>query len=95
MVHIQIHTTIAGGLPVQAEVTAIHYPHWRDIDTRTEIEFRLLDRRGRPAPWAEGRASALDRKRIEEELQQQLAERAADDHGARCDAAYQAWRYAA
>jgi hypothetical protein len=38
----------------------------------TECEFDILDRRGRPAPWLERKASDEDRQRIEQEITEQL-----------------------
>jgi len=34
----------------------------------TELEWRLLDRRGRPAPWLERKLTERERERIEREL---------------------------
>lgn len=75
----QIETRVAG-IPCIARVT--HYfcqPPMgpsadSDLDCRgyTECEFDILDRRGRPAPWLERKASDEDRERIEQEIIDQL-----------------------
>jgi hypothetical protein len=40
----------------------------------TECEFDILDRRGRPAPWLERKATDADRERITEEIENQLGD---------------------
>ena len=78
----EIETRVAG-IPCIARVT--HYfrkaPHRGSAHTcdsdmdyygYTECEFDILDRRGRPAPWLERKASDEDRERIEQEITEQL-----------------------
>lgn len=78
----EIETRVAG-IPCIARVT--HYfrqaPHRggahtcdSDLDYYgyTECEFDILDRRGRPAPWLERKATDEDRQRIEQEITEQL-----------------------
>jgi hypothetical protein len=72
-----IHTRIAG-IPAIALVT--HFlrrdPLGPWADSRddalgvTEIEFDVLDSRGRPAPWLERKLTRADSKRIEAEIVQ-------------------------
>lgn len=40
----------------------------------TELEWALLDRRGRPAPWLERKLTDAERERIERELIEYLEE---------------------
>lgn len=78
----EIETRVAG-IPCIARVT--HYfrqaPHRGSAHTcdsdldyygYTECEFDILDRRGRPAPWLERKATDKDRQRIEQEITEQL-----------------------
>lgn len=65
-----IETTVAG-IPCIAEMT-FYEPGW--AGTRWEppepsvAHFRILDRRGRPAPWLERKLTDDDERRIEREL---------------------------
>jgi hypothetical protein len=70
----QIETRISG-IPCLVELT--HYARGRSYlygppgdcyDEPEEIEFKVLDRRGRPAPWLERKMSFKDQGRIEDEL---------------------------
>ena len=71
------------GIPALADV--VHY--WPGRPGRTdgppdvcyppeppELEWRLLDRRGRPAPWLERKLTDAERERIERELLEYLEE---------------------
>lgn len=71
------------GIPCQIEVTRyLCVPPWRgsaqtcpsDLDYYgyTEIEFRVLDRRGRPAAWLERKLSPAVVSRIEAECAEQM-----------------------
>ena len=75
----EIETRVAG-IPCIARVT--HYfrqaplgpmadSDW-DCYGYTNCEFDILDRRGRPAPWLERKATDDDRQRIEQEITDQL-----------------------
>lgn len=44
------------------------HPDHRAPADPEEIEFEILDRRGRPAPWLERKLAAADRQRIEDQL---------------------------
>ena len=76
---IELETTVSG-IPCISRVTDANYTQpdrntWSsDIDYRGgwEIEWELLDQRGRPAAWLERKATAGDRERIEAELIEQL-----------------------
>lgn len=74
----QIETTVAG-IPCLAVVTHFHQqPPWRggahtapsDVDYYgyVECDFRICDRRGRPAGWLEKKMDAQDVERITEEI---------------------------
>ena len=72
------HATIkirAAGLPACAGITSYVFqapfrgcPHWcaSDVDYYgyEEIEWEILDRKGRPAPWLERKLSPADRAAI-------------------------------
>lgn len=69
-------TTICG-IPCQVEVThfsaAIQGKINAEVDycyapEDAEIEYQVLDRRGRPAPWLERKLTDAERGRIETEL---------------------------
>lgn len=77
-----IETRVAG-IPCIAKVT--HYfckpphrgsPHTCDSDLDfygySEIEFEVLDQRGRPAPWLAKKLTSQDAQRIEQEIIEQL-----------------------
>lgn len=68
--------TRVAGIPCSIEVTAFapyrcnrrgHIDHWLP-DELPEIEWRVLDRNGRPAGWLERKLSPAERRRIEGEL---------------------------
>ena len=74
----------AAGIPALAGITAYDYqPPFRgspylcacsdDYYGHDEIEWEILDRRGRPAPWLERKLSKADR----EEITREVLERAA------------------
>jgi len=80
----EIQTRVAG-IPCIAKVTHFYrQAPWRgsahtcdsDLDYYgyTECEFEILDRRGRPAPWLERKATDADRERITEEIKNQLGD---------------------
>jgi hypothetical protein len=80
----EISTRVAG-IPCIARVTHFYRQRpWRgcastcpsDMDWYgyTECEFDILDRRGRPAPWLERKATDADRERITEEIENQLGD---------------------
>ena len=80
----EIQTRVAG-IPCIAKVTHFYrQAPWRgsahtcdsDLDYYgyTEREFEILDRRGRPAPWLERKATDADRERVAEEIETQLGD---------------------
>jgi hypothetical protein len=79
------------GIPCRVRVT--HYFHqpamgyWADSPDDcygyTEIDFDVLDRRGRPAPWIERKMDDADTRAIEQEI---IAAKAAEADEARADA---------
>lgn len=80
----EIQTRVAG-IPCIAKVTHFYrQAPWRgsahtcdsDLDYYgyTECEFEILDRRGRPAPWLERKATDADRERITEAIETQLGD---------------------
>lgn len=71
------------GIPAIARVT--HYwpgdpgymsgpPDRRYPPEPAELDWELLDRRGRPAPWLERKLTDAERERIERELLEHLEE---------------------
>jgi hypothetical protein len=71
------------GIPARLEVTAFshsrdnrrgHIDEWLPDDP-PEIEWRVLDRKGRPAPWLEKQLSAAERASLEEALIAQCTSR--------------------
>ena len=71
-----IDTTVLGGLPCQIAVTDfLEVPPWRgnpydcpsdrDWYGYSYVEWEILDRRGRPAPWIKKRLSAHEEQTIE------------------------------
>jgi hypothetical protein len=48
-----------------------HPDNWEPASP-PEIDFEILDRRGRPAPWLARKATEQERRRIEAELIEQL-----------------------
>jgi len=87
------------GIPCRVRVTRyFHQPaigYWADSPDDcygyTEIEFVVLDGRGRPAPWLEKRMFSEDRCAIEQEII--AAKKIAADQ-ARADAAEDALKFA-
>lgn len=72
----EIETRIAG-IPCTINVThfsqvkgSYSYSAPSDLDYYgyTECEFEICDRRGRPAPWLERKATDADLRRIEQEI---------------------------
>ena len=70
----EIETTVAG-IPCTVGVSyfdnvvgSYSYNAASDLDYHgyTEIEFDLLDRKGRPAPWLERKLNNAERERIEQ-----------------------------
>lgn len=68
--------TRVAGIPCQIEVTSFspyrcnrrgHIDHWLP-DELPEIEWRVLDRNGRPASWLERKLSPADKRLIEADL---------------------------
>lgn len=69
------------GIPCLIEVTTLNvvkgsYSHnaasdW-DYYGYNEVEFNVLDRRGRPAPWLERKLTPADKQRIENEILEDL-----------------------
>lgn len=69
--------TRISGIPCRVEVTSFykyraatvwgHPDGWAPAEPE-EINFQVLDRRGRPAPWLEAKLDDADRRRIEREL---------------------------
>ncbi len=79
--------TRVAGIPCQIEIK-LFYPaapmkYWRFEEywqppQEAEIEWEILDRRGRPAPWLERKLSPAERRRIEGELIAQCSNREED-----------------
>ena len=75
------------GIPCQAEL--ISYAPFRDNrrghidswlpDDPAEMEFQILDRKGRYAEWLERKMTDEERWKIEEALEQALTEYSRDD----------------
>lgn len=76
-----IHTRVAG-IPCQLRVT-----YWEAVTTATwyapaegsNMEFEVLDRRGRPAPWLARKLGAVDERRLEAEVAAYFRQRRYDD----------------
>lgn len=73
------------GIPCQIKVTYFHKQKpfkgpARLCDSRddyygyTEVEFEVLDRRGRKAEWLERKLTGRDMKRIEDEIEERKEE---------------------
>ena len=67
-----IYTKVCG-IPCMAELTWFatnERGHWigRGCPYDVEMEFRILDSRGKPAPWLEKKLTENDKIRIEEEF---------------------------
>ncbi len=79
--------TRVAGIPCQILITS-YYPatpmkYWKAEEywqppQEAEIEWEILDRRGRPAPWLERKLSPAERRRIEGELIAQCSNRQDD-----------------
>lgn len=74
------------GIPAMIEITSFapyrcckrgHIDNWLP-DELPEIEWHILDRRGRPAAWLERKLSPADRRRIEADLIAQCRNRDED-----------------
>lgn len=74
------------GIPAMIEITSFapyrcckrgHIDNWLP-DELPEIEWHILDRRGRPAPWLERKLSPADRREIEKDLIAQCINRDED-----------------
>ena len=71
-----MHTTISG-IPCLVAVTYFYKqpPLGPNCDSDwdcfgyTHIDFDVLDRRGRPAPWLERKLTDVERERIEAEIE--------------------------
>lgn len=69
--------THVAGIPCKVRVTEFvpaspgcrrgHPDNWTE-DEPAEVDFEILDRRGRPAPWLERKASDGDISRITSEI---------------------------
>jgi len=73
---------VLGGLPAIARVHNFlpYIPAcWHHPAEGGEVEWELLDRRGKPAEWLEKRMSNEERQRIDQEVY----ERCADDYSKR------------
>ena len=77
----EIQTTIKNGLPCIAKVVTFqrHKPNHRadnpeDYYGYTLIEFDLLTRKGKAAPWLERLMTSEDRERIETQIAEEAAE---------------------
>jgi hypothetical protein len=75
---------VLGGLPAIARVTSF-YPYvpatWDSPSEGGEVEFEILDQRGRPAAWLERRLTDKDRADIDGEVYA----RCVDDYRNRAD----------
>lgn len=78
----EVATRIAG-IPCIARVTYFsrqngsysrHAVSDMDYYGYTECEFQICDRRGRPAPWLERKATDKDLSRIEQEICEQIGD---------------------
>jgi len=62
---------VLGGLPAIARVDS-YYPiihaTWHHTEEGGEVEFELLDRRGRQADWIEKRLTPKERELLEDEV---------------------------
>lgn len=61
---------------------------WADPGSPAEIEFQVLDTRGKKAEWLERKMTDEDRRAIEEKIISEFDARAAED---RAELAYQEW----
>lgn len=81
--------TRVAGIPCQILVTS-YYPatpmkYWKAEEywqppQEAEIEWEVLDRRGRPAPWLAKKLDQQDRHRIEVELLEDIKHRNDEDY---------------
>ena len=79
--------TQVAGIPCQILITS-YYPatpmkYWKAEEywqppQEEEIEWEVLDRRGRPAPWLARKLSPADRRDIEKDLIAQCTNREED-----------------
>jgi hypothetical protein len=77
-----IETRVAG-IPCLISVThfdsvrgsySYNAPSDMDYYGYTEVEFEVLDRRGRPAPWLERKLTSKERERIEQEIAENMVD---------------------
>lgn len=82
-------TTIAG-IPCQVDLTHYSAPSPSRVDAEPdychegdaeEMEFEVLDRRGRQAPWLARKLTSAETSRIEDELRQGVAASRNEYHG--------------
>ena len=52
---------------------------WADPGSPVEIEFHVLDRRGKRAEWLESKMTDEDRDAIERKIESEMASQAAED----------------
>ena len=83
-----IISTRIQGIPCQVRVTYYRKEDspiltgpmdWADPGSPAEIEFHVLDRRGKRAEWLEHKMTDADRGAIEQEIITSMAARAAED----------------
>ena len=72
---LKLNTTVCG-IPCSVTARVVHHPGSRswnapsDLDYwgYTDVDFTVLDQRGRPAPWLERKMTDNDVERLEQEL---------------------------
>lgn len=72
-----IKIRVLGGLPALARINSYHPyvpPTWNDPPEGPELEWELLDSRGRKAAWIEKRMSAKELENVEAKLFDTCAE---------------------
>jgi hypothetical protein len=70
-----VFSTHVQGIPCQCRIThfspavpmRVYGPSWDDADPPKpeELDYEILDRKGRPAAWLENKITPADRERIE------------------------------
>lgn len=78
---IPVFETRVAGIPCQVEVTYFeptrrasrrgHPDNW-DEDEQGYIEYVVLDRGGRPAPWLEVKMKQEDHRRVDQEISKRI-----------------------